>query len=80
MRLPAKEDDPLLALLGAAHGGEHARLAGLHQLEVLEAETVGLDHLGGAAVGAAARLDAVDLAAELVLEAGDVGKGLQAPS
>ncbi|MNP17615.1 hypothetical protein D3C76_1100520 [compost metagenome] len=39
---------------------------------------IGFDHGLDRGVGAAARLDAVDLAAELILEPGDVGKGFQA--
>ncbi|MNZ29333.1 hypothetical protein D3C78_465790 [compost metagenome] len=78
MRRPAEEHHGLLAPHGAVDGGEHAGLAGLDQLELAQAELVLADHRLDLGVGAGAWLDAVDLAAKLLLELGDVSKGFQA--
>ena len=77
MRLPAEEHDRILAAGRALDLGQHALLGALDQLEVLQAERVRLDHLQDQAVAVVARLDAVDLPFQLVLELGDVGKVLQ---
>ena len=51
---------------------QHALLARLDEVEVAEAELVGLDHAQDRAVGARSRLDAVKPAAQLLLESRDV--------
>src|SRR3546814_20419721 len=55
-----------------------ALLGRLHHLEVAQIERVLVDHVEDQAVAVVARLDAVDLAVEIVLELGDVGEVLQA--
>ena len=57
---------------------EHARLAGFHQLELAQFEGVLVDHALGDAVAVVARLDAVDLVAQLVGELRDIGEAAQA--
>ncbi len=74
VRLPAEEDDRLLAPRRALDLGQHALLARLDDLEFLQAELVRLDHVDDQAVAVVARLDAVDLAGELALELRDVGE------
>jgi hypothetical protein len=78
MRLPSQEHDPLLALRGAGHLGQHSLLGGLDHVEALQAEGVLVEHLLDQAVAVVARLDAVDLAVQLVLELGDISKALNA--
>jgi hypothetical protein len=67
-----------LRLHGALHLGEHALFARFHELERLHAEGIGLDHVEDQPVAVIARLDAIDLAAEFLLELGDVREGLRA--
>lgn len=57
---------------------EHARLAGFHQLELAQFEGVLVDHALGDAVAVVARLDAIDLVAQLVGELRDIGEAAQA--
>ena len=78
MRLPAQEDDPLLLAVGADDLGQHAGFARLDHLEALQAEGVLRDHVLDQAVAVVARLDAVDLALELLAVFGDVAEALDA--
>ncbi|MNZ38102.1 hypothetical protein D3C78_555660 [compost metagenome] len=78
MRRPAEEHHGFVATHGAIHRGEHAGFAGLDQLELAEAELVLGDHRLDLGVGARARLDAVDFAAQFFFEFGDVSEGFQA--
>ena len=78
MRFPPQEHDRLVALGGALDLGQHALLARFDHLEPGQAELVGLDHVEDQPVAVVARLDPVDLAAELVLELGDVREALEA--
>ncbi len=78
MRLPAQEHDGFLLLARALRLDQHARLAGLHQLERLQAELVVLDHPRDQGVAVVAGFDPVDLAPQFLLEPGDVGEGLEA--
>ncbi len=78
MRRPAEEHHRFLAPHGAVDGGEHAGLAGLDQLELAQVELVLAGHRLDLGVGARARLDAVELAAQLLVELVDVGERLQA--
>ncbi|MCY1519030.1 hypothetical protein D9M68_537680 [compost metagenome] len=77
MRFPADEYHRLLTLDRPADRRQHRRLAGLHQLEATQAELIAVDHFLDVGVGAGTRLDAVDLAVQLILELGDVREGLQ---
>ncbi|MNJ23346.1 hypothetical protein D3C77_177310 [compost metagenome] len=80
MRFPAQEHHRSVAALGTFNLRKHACLAGLDHLEtgVLEAEGVLVDHALDGAVAVVARLDAVDLAVQLLLELGNVGEVFQA--
>ncbi|MDT4848370.1 hypothetical protein FQZ97_824580 [compost metagenome] len=78
VRFPAEEHGPLLEVLGALHLGEHAVLAGLHEFEVAQAEGAPCDHLVDQCIAVVAGLDAVDLAAQLLLELRQVGEALHA--
>ncbi|MNT48287.1 hypothetical protein D3C72_1850590 [compost metagenome] len=59
------------------HLHQHAGLGRLDHAELAEVELVALDHLVDQQVAVVARLDAVDLAVQLVLELGDVLEALQ---
>ncbi|MCY1178042.1 hypothetical protein D9M73_183770 [compost metagenome] len=80
MRFPAQEHHGGVTALGAFNLREHAGLAGFDHLEagVLEAEGVLVDHALDGAVAVVARLDAVDLAVQFLLELGNVGEVFQA--
>ena len=77
MRRPAEEDDRVFGASGACDLAEHALLGGFHDVEIAEIEGVLLDHVEDQAVAVIARLDAVDLAVQLVGELGDVGEALE---
>ncbi|MCY1529880.1 hypothetical protein D9M68_650490 [compost metagenome] len=76
VRFPAEEHRPLVEVLGPLDLGQHAAFAGLHQLEVAEAERVLPDHLLDQRIAVVARFDAVDPAAELLPELRQVGEAL----
>ncbi|MNF30885.1 hypothetical protein D3C76_462640 [compost metagenome] len=74
MRFPAEEHHPFVLAGGALELREHRRFTGFDDFEVFQAESVLVDHALNQAVAVVARFDAVELAVELVLEFGDVGK------
>ncbi|RMU58700.1 hypothetical protein ALP29_200740 [Pseudomonas syringae pv. avii] len=80
MRFPAQEHHIVFAFHGAINLREHGRLAGFHHLEarIFEAEGVLVDHALDQAVAVVAGFDTVDLAAQFLLEFGDVGEVMQA--
>ncbi len=78
MRLPGEKHHHLMPPDRAVEFCEHSLLAGFHEIEIAQAELAGFDHAEDGAVAIVAGLDAVDLAAELILELRDVGEIMQA--
>ncbi|MCY1302087.1 hypothetical protein D9M70_517300 [compost metagenome] len=78
VRFPGQEHHRLPRLYGTAHLDQHAGLAGLHQLEPVQAELALVDQPLDRDVAVIARLYAVDPPLELFPEAGDVPEVLQA--
>ncbi len=80
VRFPAEEHNGLATFGGAFHLREHPGFAGFHNLEacVFQAELVFIDEGLDGAVAVVTRFDTVDLAAQLVLEFGNIGEVFQA--
>src|SRR5690606_22150801 len=68
----------LLGVHRALHLAQHAGLRAFDDLEAVETELAGVDHVDDQTVAVIAGLDTVNLAAEFVLELGDVGERFEA--
>ena len=76
MRGPAEEDDPILPFMAFSACDSMPASEDFHELEAVEAVVLVVDHPEHDAVAVVARLDAIDLAVELVLELADVLEAL----
>ncbi|MNY06442.1 hypothetical protein D3C86_1392000 [compost metagenome] len=74
MRRPGEEDHRLLVPARPFHLRQHGLFAGFDELPALQAEIIGVDDLLNILVGRRARLDAVNLAFELIGMFGEIGK------